>query len=361
MHRYVKYGAMAFLGIMFLILPVSVPVLKSSADYSMFNSDWNGCSKFVQRIYERGGEIRPLGSVPTTYEGLSPIFLPYNTIGLSNKSGVLLIIGPNVTFSDYEIAEIKKFLENGNTVFIADDFGTGNEILTRLNIPVRISKYPLNDLFYERSDKLIVVTRIEDPILGDGVNKLVLNVPSALIIKEGEIYASRVAMINYHQGMYPILAEFKYSNGRIIVLSDPDILINEMYDDNSKFIDNLLDYIGGEIFYFDEAHHPDFNPYITGVIYIHRNLTREMAFEVFLLFTILAFVVESGLISRGLGKIGHFVGRFWRKGETLEDILAEVANEHNLDLEKLKKMIEEIERGSKLGGRYGRKRVLRKA
>ncbi|WP_456449881.1 DUF4350 domain-containing protein [Palaeococcus sp. (in: euryarchaeotes)] len=345
MHKYVKYGIMAFLTIMFLILPVSVPILKSSADYSMFNDGWNGCSKFIQRVYRRGGTI-------------SPVFLPYNSMGLSGKDGVLMIIGPNMTFSDYEVKEIKRFLEDGNTVFIADDFGTGNQILMKLNVSVKLSKYPLNDLFYEESDNLIIVTRIEDPILGRGVKRLVLNVPSAITLSPGgEVYASRVAMVRYHQKMYPILTEVRYKGGRLIILSDPDILINEMYDENSKFIENLLDYIGGDIFYFDEAHHPDFNPYIRGVVYIHRNLSRKRAFEVFLLFALLAVVIEGGVLSMVFGRISSFIWKFFKEEENFDDILAEVAREDGIDLEKLKKMIEEIEKGSKLGGKYGRERV----
>ena len=47
---------------------------------------------------------------------------------------MLVIIGPDVDFSSLEAKEVKEFLENGGTLFIADDFGTANSLLEKLGV-----------------------------------------------------------------------------------------------------------------------------------------------------------------------------------------------------------------------------------
>jgi hypothetical protein len=151
---------------------------------------------------------------------------------------------------------------------------------------------------------------------------------------------------------YPILAELKYGNGRIILLSDPSILINDMYEENRQFIENLVGNLGST-FYFDEAHHSDFNPYSITTVYIHRELNRGKAFQIFVAVAALAVFIESGIARKIINSLVRLLPR--REEDIFEGLPDWV------DTKILERIMDEIKTGSKFGDRYGGKRVPREA
>jgi len=329
------YAFLVFAGIFFLILPTAVPMIKTSSDFSMFNTNWDGCSEFAKVLYHRGE--------------LVPVLYPYNSINL-NEKGVLIVVGPDVGFSSLEIEEVRRFIEKGGTLFIADDFGLANNLLADLGVKCKFSEKPLGDIFYSKSVDFPVVTRIEDPQLSYGVEKLVLNIPSDITGLEGgggeeEVFSSKVSVVGEGEDRrsYPILAEARYGAGRVILLSDPDILINDMNPENKKFIDNLVGYLspGSELFYFDDAHHSDFNPYAITTVYIQKELDRGKAFRVFAIVAALMLFIESGIAKAITQSIGRLIPA--RKGDMFEGL------PEGIDIKTLKRIVNEIKRGSKFG------------
>jgi len=139
---------------------------------------------------------------------------------------------------------------------------------------------------------------------------------------------------------YPILAEVEYGKGKIIVLSDPDVLINDMFQENREFIENLIDYLGVKTFYFDEAHHSDFNPYSVTTVYIHRELDKGKAFQVFLAVAALAIFIESGIAGRIVRKLAELIPR------EREDLLKDLPEW--VDVRIAERIVNEIRTGSKL-------------
>ncbi len=326
----VAYGFLIFTGIAFLALSTTVPVIKSSAEFSMLNPDWNGCSEFAKMLNGRGKII--------------PLIYPFNSAGVGGLHGTVLIIGPDVGYSAIEVDELKAFLENGGTVLISDDFGTGNELLEKLGLKARFSKIPVKDIFYSKRMEFPVVVRIEDPELAIGVERLVLNIPSAIMGLEGEAFSSRVSVVGRSMKSYPVLAEVSYGRGKIILLSDPGVLINDMQDENRRFVENLVQTLPPP-YYYDEAHHSDFNPYSLATVYIHRELDRGKAFQVFLVVFLMALLVETGMAGRMMRSLPRKKRNLF---EELEDIPEWV------DRKILERMLKEMETGSRLGERYGR-------
>ena len=330
MNKTVKYTILLIMIFAFITMPLTVPLFKSSTEYSMFNTGWDGTSRFARLAYERGKTVMP-------------VFGSFDPANISKLNGVLLIIGPNMTFTQEEVNQIKLFLERGNTLFIADDFGTANGILQGLNLPVGISKYPLRDFFYEGDDRLIVSVRIEDPLLARNVTKIVTNEPSAIIVtRSGEVYASRVAMINFHRRMYPLLTEIKYGKGRIIILSDPDILINQLYDENEPFLRNLIEYLGGDTFYIDEAHHPDFNLYTVGTVTVTRLIPREWAIRLMLIFAAIILLREIGVFNMLWNVVWRRISRFFRREESIEALALALAKERGWEEKEVMEMLERM-------------------
>jgi len=322
------YVIMAALGISMLLFPIAVPVFKSSSDLSIFNTNWNGLSEFAKLVAEKR-EVRP-------------IFYPYNIAEVGELRGVILIFAPEIDFSQAEAEELKKFLENGGTVFIADDFGKANSLLDKLGVRARFSNKAFKDIFYFKNEKFPVIVKIS-PELSRNVSSLKLNVPSVILTAEGEILTSKAAYIG-KMGEYSIMAELKYGNGRILLFSDPSAFMNDMIKENREFSVRLIDYLGNGTFYFDEAHKIDFNPYSTATVYIHRELDKKMAFQIILAVAIFAILMESGMFKKVRIKMP-------KKEEKIFDNLPEW-----VDRKKLEMMLEEIKAGSRLK-KYGRKGI----
>ena len=327
MRKAVRYALLVTGIFMLFTMPLTVPYFKSSSYYSVFNPDWNGLSKFAGLLYKEGKQ-------PT------PLLGPLDSYSLSG--GTLMIVGPDVDYTPDEIKTIKKFVEDGNTLFIADDFGTANEILRGLNLPMGISKYPLRDFFYEVDDRFLITVRISDPVLGKGVDKVVTSDPSAVIVtRKGEVYTSGTAMINFHRRAYPILAMTRYGRGRVIVLSDPDILRNNLFEENYPFLRNLVNYIPGPV-YIDESHHSDFNLYTQGTITIRRVLPKDTSQKLLLLIGTLVVVYEFGML-RYLGRpLRAIMRRLMGNESSLEDIAVEIAEERGWDKKEVLEMLNSL-------------------
>ncbi|EHR79117.1 hypothetical protein OCC_01269 [Thermococcus litoralis DSM 5473] len=335
--RRAAYAIMLAFGIFLLVMPISVPVFHTSADFSVFNTNWNGASKFGKLLYEESRVV--------------PVITSYNSFDLSERKGVLLILGPDMRYSPLEVGEVKNFLNNGGTLVLIDDFGTGNDILEGLNLSARFLGITPIDVFYSKNYNFPEVVRILDPQLGIGVDKLILNVPSAIIGANGSIYTSKVTVVGNNQRELPVMSEVKYGKGKIILFADPSVFINDMFDENEPFIRNFVRYLNADTVYIDEAHHSNFNPYAVGTLVIRRSLDRVKAFYVVLAVAVTAILVESGLALKGVGKILELIlGKIFKEEEKSLDEVIEKLKKEGYDESILRKMIKEIETGKKLGG-----------
>ncbi|AGK61043.1 hypothetical protein Asulf_01042 [Archaeoglobus sulfaticallidus PM70-1] len=335
----VIYAFLIFAGILLLILPTAIPVIKTSSEFSLFNTKWNGCSEFARFLMTKGEVI--------------PVMYSYNTIDLKSD-GALIIVGPDVGFSQLEAEEIDKFLENGGVLLLADDFGTANSLLEKLAVKARFSSQPLEDIFYSKRSEFPVIIRI-DRELAVGVDRVVLNIPASVTGGEGKAFSSKVSVGKSHT----ILAEVKRGNGKIILLSDPSVLMNDMFDENRKFIENLVDYLGVKRFYFDEAHHSDFNPYSITTVYVQKELDRGKAFNVFLLVFALAVLIESGIAGKILNSVVGILNRLLSRILKMEENIFEDLPDW-VDRKVLEKMLNEIKTGSRFGDANERYRVHEK-
>jgi len=296
-------------------MPLSVPVFRNSADYSVFNPNWNGISKLATLIHEKNkGPIILLDPLDN-----------YNLTG-----GTLLIIGPNTPYTPDEINTIKKYIKNGNTLLLADDYGTGNQILQKLAVRMVLSKHPLHDFFYDLDDRFIVIVRIEDPVLGRNVSKIITNEPSAIAVAEnGVAYTSGVARIGPWKRRYPILGIAPYGSGRVVVLSDPDVFENSLFDTNKPFIENLVNYLPGPI-YIDETHHKDYNLYTQGTTTIKRALPKKKAKLILTVAGLLTLLIESDVLQKWVPILKKALKRMKRE-KTLREIVLELSKTHELE------------------------------
>lgn len=337
----VAYVLLLIIGVSLLVMPMSVPRFKSDAPYSVLNTNWNGLSSFGKLLYQ-SGEI-------------TPVIVPYDSFGLEKMNGTLIVVGPDVGFSAGEIKQVRAFLENGGTLLLADDFGTGNELLKGLGLPQRFSRKPVLSLIYSKDYEFPVTGEILNPNLSTGVGYLVMDKPSTILHAGNPVvYTTNASMFGGRYGAFPIMDVVRYGRGNVIIISDPDIFTNSLFAQNEDFLRNLINSLPEKTFYIDEVHHADFNPYSSGTIVIRRIVNKRLVFYYVFSIAILVLLGESGFFGRLINWTFLFLNRFLREEqESLDEIIARL-EESGLDGDKLKKILHEIETGSKLGGAHGR-------
>lgn len=108
------------------ILLAAIPGAQTSETYSIFNTGPNGLSVVN----------RELLSTPSDTGGVryntTSIISNLNVLNRFNGSGVLVVVGPAANYDSTEFISLLLFLLRGGSLIIADDFGTGNQILEPL-------------------------------------------------------------------------------------------------------------------------------------------------------------------------------------------------------------------------------------
>ena len=101
----------------------------NTTNFSIYNTGWNGASEFKDRF-----ENYPGGTKISTIVGSSNVLNRLNASEMNGTHGSLIILGPGIHYDFSESLAILMYAINGGRVLLADDFGTGNDILSVLSI-----------------------------------------------------------------------------------------------------------------------------------------------------------------------------------------------------------------------------------
>jgi len=120
------------------------------------------------------------------------------------------------------------------------------------------------------------------------------------------------------------------------------VLTNVEFGENEAFLRNLVEYLGGGTFYFDEAHHPDFSLYTAGTVTVTRVIPRGMILKLILAVAILILLRELGAFSPFGRVISRALSRFFGGEVKVEELALSLARERGWDegevLDMLRKM-----------------------
>ena len=312
---------LAGVGVLLFMLAFSRPFLIDTTDCSIYNGHWNGCSDIAIRAYESGN------LQPSFYIDQNELTLnqrSFSEFSIPPKNSTIIIIAPQTAFTEQEGSYMRQFLLNGGKLLLADDFGTGNDLLAKLNTTYRFSGRLLLDLSYEKRPSFVTIFTFVNsthPFL-QNVSRLLLNYPTYLTPENGTralAFSSELSWIDHNQdgihnqyersGPFPILAIEPYGEGEVILLSDPSVFINSMNHqlNNSQFRSNLFSSLFDErtIVLIDESHR-EFPVPLRIVYDFPTTLSLELKISILLL-AIFAFVV-------GFTKLPHLITQ---KGMTL--------------------------------------------
>lgn len=220
-------------------LVLVVHVSSNNLEFSRYNTGWNGTSTFFSDL------DRHHVTMVTDIRDLAAY----------RNNTLLLVIAPLREPTAAEISAYRSFVERGNTIFLADDFGTGNAILERTGSTITILEGNLSSIDREYADAHAVIAyRNANGSYVRNTVSLVLNRPAAIEGGDPLLMSSILSWIDENadrrlnedevMGQFPVLAEEQIGRGRIVVLSDPSIFINSMMEsdqpgDNRQFIRDL--------------------------------------------------------------------------------------------------------------------------
>jgi len=264
-------------GLILLMFSVLVPVLSSDADFSIYNTGWNGCSELGRETYASGSFIPTIDLTSSSKDRVVHNSFSELSGDLRPSNSALLIIGPDGSFSKEEGEFADGFLVEGGLILLADDVGKGNELLSYLNTSTRISGRTLLDLSFMKSSKFSVTTEFSEHEITRNLTMLLMNLPSTVVPSERAfpvVNSSKTSWLSLDgdekwdegepQGPFPILTIERYGRGTLIVLSEPSLLINQMRDqmDDGIFVRNLIEFVSKdrENIIVDESHRDLSNP-----------------------------------------------------------------------------------------------------
>ena len=212
----------------------------SIQDFMASNSMWSGIKSFNNEF--SADSIESLDELPDVVEEKVLVAIPY------------------LEYSNEELSKVKRFVDNGGTLLLMDDYGYGNSVLAYLGVGIRFTNKPLLDpLFCYKNQWLPRITDFAPEAKESGIEVIVLNHATTLTnVEEAEVIAwsSTTSFLDINEnesrdegepkGPFPVAAKLQLGKGTLILASDPSIMINSMVgrDDNHSFMRYLTTYKG---------------------------------------------------------------------------------------------------------------------
>lgn len=186
---------------------------------------------------------------------------------------------------------IRRFLDRGGTVLIAEDYRTNaDSLLATLGASARFDGRPVRDeRNYENSPNFVEATVIAEQPLTQGFQTLVLN--RGTVLEPGEatvlVRTSRDAYLDVNRNdaldedetpaERPVMAVEPVGDGRVVTVADPSIFINSMleYGDNRALATQLTERYDRVV--FDVSHSPGIPPLAALVLTIRESLLVQAA------------------------------------------------------------------------------------
>lgn len=246
----------------------------STADpaLSAYNPSWDGSSTLRQEVPPAGTSV-VVGEQTATYAAVSP---PETTA---------FVLSPDRRYTDDEAAQLRRFVRDGGTLVIAEDFGPhADPLLDRVGASTRVDGRPLRDEHsYYRSPGLAVATGVTPSPLTAGVEQLTLNRGTALEPHGARVLveSSSLAYLDDNANAsldatetvrpYPVVTAERLGDGQVVVVADPSLFINAMLErpGNRRFALALTE--RSETVLLDYSHAEAVPPLVRAALAVRRS------------------------------------------------------------------------------------------
>ncbi|MEO8877548.1 MAG: DUF4350 domain-containing protein [Polyangiaceae bacterium] len=216
-------------GLLALMAALSVAVSALAAPFDLLGTDWEGCSDFLRIGREELSDTRIVATDRIDYSTLTP-------------EDSLILLHPEKTL---DVMSLTRFMHAGGRVILLDDYGTGDALLEHFDLErIAVPEHPNQELRHNPSFAIATPAGLHAVVTD--VDRVVTNHPTGL----------------KHPGLSPVLkivgtngdpdvliaVAGQVSNGRLLVVGDPSIVINSMlrYPGNKAFAKGLIRYAGDD-------------------------------------------------------------------------------------------------------------------
>jgi len=168
----------------------------------------------------------------------------YSSLPFIGQGFVLIIIGPQKPFYAQEIASIEQFLNTGGTLIIADNFGTGNQLISSLGLDSRFGNQTVYDPVFSLGNPSIIYAFSSIK----SIKNITLYYSTYLILGSNYKVIANSSIFSYininntsvKYGPFPIIAYTNYGKGKVVLIATPYIWVNFFINGGNL---ELLDYI----------------------------------------------------------------------------------------------------------------------
>ena len=189
-----------------LVLSVAGTGAVDSLTFSLYNPyDYpgSGCSRFREVLQGTTVQIR---GVNQPLE-VMPVISSLSVVNGINRNSVLCVLGPSSPFSVIEVSSLIDFFDRGCCLVIADDFGSGNQILDYLalmipNFPSQFT--PVGKASLVRFDNRLLL----DSSSNDGGKPLLPTITSFTAAGSTVFRSTRRVVMNYATGITGVIQNF---------------------------------------------------------------------------------------------------------------------------------------------------------
>lgn len=208
-----------------LVATMAVAVTAAAMPFDLLGTDWEGCSDFLRMAREELGDTRIVATDRINYGALTP-------------EDSLILLHPEKTL---DVMSLTRFMHAGGRVILLDDYGTGDALLEHFDLErVAVPEHPSQELRHNPELAIAVPAGLHAVVTD--VDRVVTNHPTGLK-HPGLSPVLKIAGTNGDPDVLIAVAG-QVSNGRLLVVGDPSILINSMlrYPGNKAFAKGLVRY-----------------------------------------------------------------------------------------------------------------------
>ena len=199
-------------------IAVFIEHVPSTADYSPYNTYWNGLSELSKYV-------KPLRD--------------YRALNALDPRRHALIVIPLQPVGPEEAEYLRSFVSGGGILIVMDDSGASNELFKLLDLEVRVNNFTVADPIYRLKSPYLPVVKVR---VGSWEGDVVLDIAGTLEAAGRDwVVIARTSRFSYMDvsgdgthdifepsGPFPVAAFEKYGEGCVYVVSDPDIFINSL-------------------------------------------------------------------------------------------------------------------------------------
>jgi hypothetical protein len=261
-----------------IALAIGAAVVTAPATLAAYNPSWDGTSTTRTTIASATGS-QPVVVDTAAYDSTQP------------NDTLVVILAPREAYSSDDVDQLTRFLDRGGTILVAEDRRTEtNELLANLTVEARVDGQPLRDpRQYHRNPAAPVITDIANNSAISGTEQFTLNRGSVLRSTNGTALANTSEFAYLDQNgneqldrneqlrSYPVLSSEQVRNGRVLVLSDPSVFINQMIerDGNRALLEQLI--TSHPRIILDYSHAPGTTPAIELWLWFYRTAWAQAA------------------------------------------------------------------------------------